>query len=80
MARYRIEFDREECIGARACSAVAPDFWKDSDDGKVDLADARFNKETGRYELIVEDADLEINEEAAQLCPVDVITITKLED
>lgn len=80
MAKYKIEFDRENCIGAYACSAVAEEFWLNNDDGKVDLKDATFNKDTGRWELIIDEKDYPINKEAADVCPVAVITITKMEE
>ena len=50
MAKYRIEFDRELCIGALACTAVAEKFWPRADDGKVDLANAAYNEETKKWE------------------------------
>ena len=37
MVKYKIIFDRDACIGALSCNAVSPDFWKLSEDGKVDL-------------------------------------------
>ena len=53
MAKYKIEFDREACIGALSCYASAPEFWPRSDDGKVDLKGAKFNKDTQKWELII---------------------------
>ena len=38
MARYKVEFDKELCIGALACNAVAPEIWPRSEDGKVDFS------------------------------------------
>ena len=46
MAKYKIEFDRETCIGALSCYAAAPRFWPRSEDGKVDLTESTYNKET----------------------------------
>ena len=80
MAKYKIEFDRELCIGALACTAVAPDFWPRAEDGKVDLKDATYNEETKKWELIIEQKDFEINQEAADVCPVEAIKIIKIED
>ena len=80
MAKYKIEFDREGCIGALACCAVAQKFWIDDKDGKVDLEGATFNQETGKWELIIDEEELEVNKEAAEVCPVDVIKITKIEE
>ena len=80
MAKYKIEFDRELCIGALACNAVAQEFWPRAEDGKVDLAGAVYNETTKKLELIIEDKDLEINKESAEVCPVEAIIITKIED
>ena len=43
MVKYKIEFDREICIGALACNAVAESFWPKSEDGKVDLTNSTYN-------------------------------------
>ena len=44
MVKYKIEFNREMCIGAVACTLVNEKFWPAVDDGKVDLAGAIYNK------------------------------------
>jgi len=80
MVKYKIEFDKELCIGALACNAISPEIWPRSDDGKVDLAKSTFNKETNKFELIIDEKDLEINKESAEVCPVEAIIITKIED
>ena len=80
MAKYKIEFDRELCIGAVACTAVAEKFWPRADDGKVDLAGAIYNKETKKWELIIDEKDFQINKEAEEVCPVEAIKVTKVED
>ena len=80
MAKYKIEFDRETCIGALSCYAAAPRFWPRSEDGKVDLTESTYNKETKKWELIIGVKDLEVNKEAEEVCPVFVIKITKIED
>ena len=77
--KYRIVFDRETCIGALACNAVAPDTWTLADDGKVDLTGAT-KREDGKFELIVEEKDLAINKEAAESCPVYAIVIEEIEE
>jgi len=82
MAKYKIEFDREACIGALMCEAVAPKLWPKSDDGKVDLAGGTFNENTKKWELIIEMDEKEFRtaDESAHVCPVDVIVITKISD
>ena len=80
MTKYKIEFDREICIGALACNAVAENIWPRAEDGKVDLAGGKYNEETKKWELIIDEKDIEINTEAAEVCPVDAIVITKIEE
>ncbi len=80
MAKYKVIFDRELCIGALACLAVNDKFWKESDDGKVDLKGATLNKVTGKWELIIDEKDFNINVEAAEVCPVIAIRVEKIED
>ncbi len=80
MVKYKMIFDREACIGAIACSAIAPDHWLQADDGKVDLKDATFNEDTKKWELIIDEKDLELLKESAEVCPVDVIFFEKIEE
>jgi len=80
MAKYIVEFDRELCIGALACNAVAEQFWPRSEDGKVDLSGATFNEHTKKWELIIDEADYIQMQESADVCPVLAIIVKKLED
>ena len=80
MVKYKIIFDRDACIGALSCNAVASKFWKLSEDGKVDLKDSIFNEKTGKHELIIEEKDLTENKDAESVCPVYAIKIEKLKE
>ena len=80
MAKYKIEFDREVCIGALACTAVAEHLWPRSDDGKVDLTGAIYNEQTKKWELIIDEKDYQISKDSADVCPVEAIKIIKLEE
>ena len=62
--KYKINYDREGCIGAAACCAVAPENWVMHEDGKADV----LHTEIG-------DDKLKENIEAAEVCPVRVIKI-----
>lgn len=62
--RYRVEYDREGCIGAAACAAIHPDGWKMADDGLADCLVYEFDED-----------ELERQMEAAECCPVNVIHI-----
>ncbi|RME53688.1 ferredoxin [Candidatus Woesearchaeota archaeon] len=68
MGKYKIEFDREACIGAAACAAVLPEVWEIQDDGKPIVKIPEFD-----------DDALEANMEAAKACPVNVIHIVNKE-
>jgi ferredoxin len=80
MAKYKVVYDREACIGAFACAAAAPDFWLFSEDGKADLKTATYNAQTKKWELIIDEADYDDNQAAAEACPVFAIKVEKIED
>lgn len=83
MTKYKVTFDREGCIGALACSAIAPEIWLLASDGKVDLKEGIYNEKTKKYELVLENIDeskiAEIKD-SAEHCPVNVIKVFKIED
>lgn len=80
MTKYKIEFDREVCIGALACNAVAEHLWPRAEDGKVDLANATYNEQTKKWELIIDEKDYQIAKDSADVCPVEAIKVIKLEE
>jgi ferredoxin len=67
-----LQHDRPNCIGCGACAVVAPDFWEMNDDGRSDIINA-VHKSNGWQEKTIEEKDFEINLEAAESCPVEVI-------
>ena len=81
--KYKIIFERENCIAAAACVAIAEDFWTldEATDGKADIKKEKnpTKTETGNQELIIDEVDFEKNLLAAQGCPVNVIKIIDLE-
>lgn len=77
--KYKVIFDRETCIGALACNAVAPDVWDLAEDGKVDLKGAT-KRDDGKWELIIDEEQLGKNKEAAESCPVYAIVIEDVEE
>ena len=72
--KYALQHDRPNCIGCGACEAIAPDFWEMNDDGKSDIKQGE-NKNNGWQELEIGQKDFEVNKEAANSCPVNVIHI-----
>ena len=69
----QIEFEREGCIGAGVCAAVAPDHWAMDADGKANLLDSV--KNNGIFEKSIGQSELDANKQAADGCPVQVIRL-----
>lgn len=77
---YRIRHDRPNCIGCNACAAIAPRFWEMSDvDGKSDVIGGTKTPE-GWKELDITETDLDLNMNAAESCPVNVIHLIQIGD
>jgi len=79
MARYKLEHDREGCIGCEKCSKVCPKFWFMEDDGRSSIIGGE-EKEGGWQILEIDETDFDCNYQAALDCPMNVIHLTKLEN
>ena len=82
MARYKIVYDIEGCIGVFSCVAANAKHWKMGEGnltGKAELLGGKENEKTGFIEMEIGEEDLEANMEAARVCPVNVIHIFNLE-
>lgn len=66
MAKYKIEIDRETCVGDEACVNEAPETFEMDDENIAKIVDEGGN-------------DDETVLGAAQACPVDAITVTDTE-
>lgn len=75
MAKIKIIYDREGCIGAGVCAAIADKVWEMNDDGKADLIGGK--KNDSKWELEIDEADLDVNLQAAEGCPALVIHLVK---
>ena len=79
MVKYKITYDREGCISAAACVAVAPDHWVlDAADGRANLIGGLKDK-NGHFELEIDESQLQKLKESAEVCPVLVIHIYNME-
>ncbi len=77
---YQIRHDRPNCIGCTACAAISPEFWEMSVmDGKSDIIGSTMNSE-GWEELEIGAEDLQLNMDAAEACPVNVIHLIQIGD
>lgn len=77
MPRVKVVYNRNGCIGAAVCVAVAPKFWKMAEDNKADLLGSYFDENTNRFilEIDVDEQDLQLLKESAQGCPAFVIEV-----
>jgi len=74
MTKFKVEQKRDECIGCGACTAMSDMWTLDDNDGKSDLKGAK-RRDDGVYELEIDEKDLDKHKEAAEACPINVISI-----
>lgn len=68
MAKYKIIFSPEDCLGCGTCTAICPDNWE-------------FDEEAGKSKpKQTELEDLGCNKEAEDSCPMGAIKIEKVEN
>ncbi len=81
MAKYRIVFDRDTCIGVLSCLAVDEKHWEAAEgEPKVDLKGADYDEESERWTLIIDEEGYQAAKDAAEVCPVNAIEVEKIED
>ncbi|MFH8080939.1 MAG: ferredoxin [Candidatus Aenigmatarchaeota archaeon] len=78
MGKYKIVYERDACIGAAACVAIAPMMWSLDKENKAVLKDGE-KVNNNVFEREIDEKDLEINLEAAYACPVNAIHIVEKE-
>ena len=78
MAQFKIIHERPKCIACGSCAAIAPEFWEMSaKDGLADLKKCTMDGEN--EERIVGEHEALKNREAAEVCPVQIIHVDKIE-
>lgn len=78
MARFKIIYDKNNCVAAGPCAAVDSEHFKiNPEDGKAELIGGK-EVSPGIFELEV-DSD-ELANQAASVCPAAVISIKKIQD
>ncbi|MBS3169506.1 ferredoxin [Candidatus Woesearchaeota archaeon] len=76
--KYKIVYDKKNCIGGLICVDIAPEFWR-MDGAVATINNQKATKDKDKEELIFDEKDLSHNLEAAEGCPVAVIKIIDLE-
>ena len=73
----QIIYQRNKCIGCNYCIELAPNRWQmNKKDGKSVLLGSRNKK--GFYTAEVNDTEYEANKASAEVCPVNIIRINKI--
>ncbi|MBI2597956.1 MAG: ferredoxin [Candidatus Diapherotrites archaeon] len=76
-----IEHHKDICIGCGACAAIEPKHWKmEGDKSHLNGSQKKDGNPDGVWEIKEVEGDLELNQEAADSCPVPCIFIKKLKD
>ena len=78
MAKHKILHYKDECISCGACAAICPEFWEMDEDGLSTLKGA--TKVGENFELEISSDDKAENEEAAEVCPVQIIHVREVSD
>ncbi len=69
----RVKHFKKDCISCGACAAINPEFWEMDAEG---LAELKGSSDKGDHqELEIDEKDRESNQEAADVCPVNIIHI-----
>jgi ferredoxin len=69
----KIIHDKVNCIGCGACAAICPKFWEMGDDGLAHLKGS--DESSGKQTLEISEENKKENQDAADVCPVQIITI-----
>jgi ferredoxin len=80
MPKYRVKVDRNLCIGAASCAAVAPNTFELDAEGKavIKKKDGTHTSDFVNYEDM--NGDEQTTEHAAKSCPVNAIIIEEVDD
>lgn len=73
----KVIIDRDKCIGAAPCIAVAPNVFELDDEGKAFVKDEAKNAtdDDGKIRIKTDSADDETIKTAAESCPVQAIIV-----
>ncbi len=77
--KYKIVYDKENCIAAHKCMGIHPKLWGKDKDDKAILNGGSLNAQSGKYELMIEEKDLTAYKESALICPAYVIDVLDAE-
>ena len=76
MPNYNIIHFKKDCISCGACAAINPEFWEMDEEGLAHLKGSKQADDHFELEISTE-ADRMSNQEAADVCPVNIIHLKK---
>ncbi|MBD3192795.1 MAG: ferredoxin [Candidatus Heimdallarchaeota archaeon] len=76
MVRFRVTIKRSECIACGSCYNLDPDHFEAGEKGYSRVVNGETTPEIS--EGVFEDDGIDKAQEAADLCPVEIITVEKL--
>ena len=78
MEKMRVVHFKKDCISCGACAAIAPEFWEMDAEGLSTLKSSK--KVDDHFELEIDSEEARAaNQEAADVCPVNIIHVKKKE-
>jgi len=75
MEKHTVLHFKKNCISCGACAVINPDFWEMDAEGMADLKGS--TKVGDHFELEIDEKDKDSNQEAADVCPVNIIQVKK---
>lgn len=74
-------YDQGQCKGILfSCIEAAGDFWEKGKDGKAILKGSEYNKKTGKWELDIQEKDVQLFEATVACCHIGAIRVIKLKE
>ena len=79
MEKMKVVHFKKDCISCGACAAISPEFWEMDPDGLSTLKGSI--KVDDHFELDIDSEEARVaNQEAADVCPVNIIHVKKKDE
>ncbi len=79
MEKHQVVHFKKDCISCGACAAITPEYWEMDAEGLAQLKGA--TRVDGHFELEINSEEARVaNQEAADVCPVNIIHIKKKDE